>query len=178
MNKREKIIIFGLIIIIIVLLVGLTTLSLGNNYFSNNDKSIDGMQKYDFNSVFKMDVPDNVRFLKEWNNTDEFGFGDGYTYFDKKNKFAVHYAESPMITHEFVNSLLESVNKSGNFTFEHDNDMIIVHMKKNNGKIGKTFEKTHFKEGILVQKGHTLIMIQGNDLDFIKSMANTIEFCQ
>lgn len=176
MDKREKIIIFGLIIIIIVLLVGLTTLSLGN--FSNNDKSIDGMQKYDFNSVFKMDVPDNVRFLKEWNNTDEFNFGDVYTYFDKKNKFAVKYMESPMITHEFVNSFLESENKSGNITFEHDNDMIIVHMKKNNGKIGKTLEKTNFKEGIMIQKGHTLIMIQGNDLDFIKSMANTIEFYQ
>ncbi len=176
MNKKEKIIIFGLIIIIIVLLVGLTTLSLGN--FSNNDKSIDGMQKYDFNSVFKMDVPDNVRFLKEWNNTDESSFGDGYTYFDKKNKFAVHYAESPMITHESVNSVLESGNKSGNITFEHDNDMIIVHWNKNNGKIGKTFEKSKFKEGIIVQKGHTIIFIYGNDLDFIKSMANTIEFCQ
>lgn len=39
-------------------------------------------------------------------------------------------------------------------------------------------EKTNFKEGIIIQIEHTIIFIYGNDLDFIKSMANTIEFCQ
>ena len=68
MQKREKIIILGLIILIIGLLVGLTTILINNNSFFDNDKVLDGMQKYDFNSIFKMDVPKNVRFLKEWNN--------------------------------------------------------------------------------------------------------------
>lgn len=140
MQKREKIIILGLIILIIGLLVGLTTILINNNSFFDNDKVLDGMQKYDFNSIFKMDVPKNVRFLKEWNNTEEFSLGDSYTYLDKKNKFAVSYADSPMITHEFVISNLELLNKSGNITFKYDNDMIIAHNKKNNGKIGKTFE--------------------------------------
>ena len=178
MQKREKIIILGLIILIIGLLVGLTTILINNNSFFDNDKVLDGMQKYDFNSIFKMDVPKNVRFLKEWNNTEEFSFGDSYTYLDKKNKFAVSYADSPIITHELVNSFLESQNKSGNITFKYDNDMIIAHNKKNNGKIGKTFENCYFKERIIVQKGHTIIFIYGNDLDFIKSMADTIEFYQ
>ena len=62
--------------------------------------------------------------------------------------------------------------------FECEGDLIIIHNIKKDGNISKTFENSNFKEGILIQKDHTLVFVSGNDLDKIKSMVNTIEFCQ
>ena len=54
--------------------------------------------------------------------------------------------------------------------------MIISHNVKNNGKMAKNIEDSKFKEEILLQKGHMLVGVSGNDLNLIKSMINTVEF--
>ena len=103
-------------------------------------------------------------------------FGQGYSYFDRDNKIMVAYVDSPMITHELVDTLINASNSSGNNTFDFEGDLIISHNTKNSGKVAKTLEDSEFKESIILQKGHMLIGVSGNDLDLIKSMMNTIEF--
>lgn len=151
-------------------------MAMGGNFLTNSASIPQGMEMYDFNSEFKMAVPANAKFLKTWNNSEDFLFDQSYSYFDKNNEIAISYIDSSLITHEFVDEFIKMGNSSGNATVEYEGDLIIVHNIKNNGKVGKTFENSKFKEGIAIQKGHMMVLIAGNDLDKIKSMANTIEF--
>lgn len=175
MEKRDKIIIAGLVIVIIALVAGLAYMFMGNNLSTGEGSAPEGMKIYDFNSEFKMAVPKDVRFLKTWNNSDAI-FGQGYTYFDKDKEISVAYIDSPLMTHEFIDAMIELANSSGNATIEYDGDLIISHSIINDGQIGKTAEDSNFTDTILLQKGHRIVGISGNDLDLIKSMAKTIEF--
>jgi len=176
-ERKYQIIIISLVIVIIALAGCFVYMAMGGNFLTNSASIPQGMEMYDFNSEFKMAVPANAKFLKTWNNTDD-GFMpiQGYSYFDKNNEIAINYMDSPFITHEFIDEFIKMDNSSGNATVEYEGDLIIVHNIKNNGKVGKTFENSKFKEGIAIQKGHMMVLIAGNDLDKIKSMANTIEF--
>lgn len=175
MEKKDKIIIVALIIVIIALVAGLVFLFMGND-FSNDGGSVpSGMKIYDFNSEFKMAVPEDVRFLKTW-NTSDLPISGGYSYFDRNNKIAINFADSPMVNQEFIRNLVNIANSTGNSTIEYDGDMIICHNIKNNGKVASTQEDSNFTESIMVQKGHLLIVVAGNDLDLIKSMAKTIVY--
>ena len=176
MEKRDKIIIVGLIIVILALIAGLCYMLMGNNSSAGNGSIPDGMEVYAFNSEFKMAVPEDARFLKQWNLTGEILFGSGYTYFDKDNEIQIAYADSPLVTHEFLDALVNAGNSSGNVTFEFEGDMIIAHNIKNSGKVTSNPDDAEFKETIFIQKGHMMVGISGNDLDLIKSMANSIEF--
>lgn len=175
MERKNKIIIAVLVIIIIALAIGVAY-SIFNNSLLKSNSVPDGMKKYDFNSEFKMAVPENTRFLKEWNNTNLLNLVNAYSYFDKNNEFSVVYADSPLVTHEFLNEVIDEGNRSGNATVTVEGDLIIAHSLKNNGKVGNTLEKSNFTETIMIQKGHMVVVINGNDLDLIKQMANTIEF--
>ena len=177
MEKRDKIIITGMIIVIMALIAGLAFMLTGNN-LSVGDGAPEGMKMYDFNSEFKMAVPNNVKFLKSWNNSDVAVFVGEYNYFDKNNEIMVSYIDSPMVTHEIINNMIKASNSSGNATFDFEGDLIISHNVKNNGKVGKSADKSEFKESILLQKGHVLVRVSGNDLDLIKSMIKTVEFCE
>ena len=148
-----------------------------NKYYNNGKGSVpEGMKMYDFNSEFKMAVPKDVKFLKQWNKSEDMMFGQGYTYFDKNNKIMVAYSNSPMITHEFIDTMVNISNSSGNATFEFDGDLIIGHFIKNSGKMAKNPNDSEFKESIILQRGHMIVGVSGNDLNLIKSMINTVEF--
>lgn len=154
-------------------------MAMGGNFLTNSASIPQGMEMYDFNSEFKMAVPANAKFLKTWNNTDDgFQVEHSYSYFDKNNEIAIGYVDSPLVTHEFVDNLIKNEDLNKNVTIECEGDLIIIHNIKKDGNISKTFENSNFKEGILIQKDHTLVFVAGNDLDKIKSMVNTIEFCQ
>lgn len=176
MEKSHKIIIVGLVIVIIALVAGLAYMLTGNNLSAEKGSVPEGMKMYDFNSEFKMAVPKDVKFLKQWNNSEDILFGQGYTYFDKNNEIAVMYVDSPLITHELIDAWVKADNSSGNATFDFEGDLIISHNIKNNGKIAKNLEDSKFKEAIFLQKGHMLVGVSGNDLNLTKSMINTIEF--
>lgn len=177
MEKNHKIVIIGLIIVIIALVAGIAYVTMGNNLTSNTGGNApDGMQMYDFNSAFEMAVPKNAKFLKEWGGVNDIDFGDGYSYLDKDNEFCVVYTNSPMVTHEFVSSMVQISNNSGNCTFDFEGDFIVVHNVKADGKIGDSRDDSDFKESVMLQKGHQMVVISGNDLDKIKSMANTVKF--
>lgn len=176
MEKRDKLIIAGLVILIIALIAGIFLM--GGDKIANSASVPDGMQKFDFNSEFTMAVPENTKFLKEWNNTDEFNIGDGYIYFDRNNEFAVSCFYSPLVGHNLINNIVDMANKSGNATFNVEGELITSHSLVNNGKVGNDLENTEFTDNVIIQKGHQLIIISGNDMELLKSMANTIEFCE
>ena len=176
MEKSHKIIIVGLVIVVIAMVAGLAYMLTGNNLSAEKGSVPEGMKMYDFNSEFKMAVPKDVKFLKQWNKSEDMMFGQGYTYFDKNNKIMVAYSNSPMITHEFIDTMVNISNSSGNATFDFEGDLIICHSIKNSGKMAKNPEDSKFKEVILLQKGHMLVGVSGNDLNLIKSMINTVEF--
>lgn len=178
MEKKDKIIIGALIVVIIALIASLAFMFSGNNFSNDGGSAPDGMKMYDFNSEFKMAVPEDVRFLKTWNNSEDGVYGMGYNYFDRHNQISVNYADSPLITSELIDGMVKVANSSGNFTIVNEGDMIISHNIKNNGKMAQTSADSNFTESILVQKGHLLIVIDGNDMDLIKSMANSIEYCK
>ena len=176
MEKNQKIIIIGLIIVIIALVAGIAYMFMGGSLTGIGGGNVpEGMKMYDFNSEFKMAVPENAKFLKEWNYSDSI-WGSGYSYLDKDNKFAVSYLDSPTITHNLIRSMVEAVNKSGNGTVEFEGDLIITHNLKFNGKVGENMADTNFTYSIILQKGHQAVGVSGNNLEFIKSMVNTIEF--
>lgn len=175
MERKHKIIIISLVIVIVALAAGLAYMLLGNG-FSGEENVPDGMQRYDFDSAFTMLVPDDVRFLKEWNTSFMEGFGQGTSYFDKNNKFSVIYGYSPILTKNFIKGFINLENASGNITFENEGDLIIIHNLNHGGKVAKTLDDSEFKYSILLQRNHEVVTINGNDLDFIKSMANSIKF--
>ncbi len=173
--ERDKIIIAGMVIVIIALVAGLVFMFTGNNISVGGTALPEGMKMYDFNSEFKMAVPNNVKFLKSWNGSDSV-FGGGYQYFDKNNGIMVSYFDSPMVTHELINNMIKVRNSSGNSTFDFEGDLIISHNVKNDGEIGKSAEESNFTQSVIIQKGHMIVGVSGNDLNLIKSMIKTVEF--
>ena len=63
-----------------------------------------------------------------------------------------------------------------NSVFKMAVDLIITHKLKVNSKVGENMEDTNFTYSIILQKGHQAVGVSGNNLEFIKSMVNTIEF--
>ena len=81
-----------------------------------------------------------------------------------------------MVTNESINYLISALNASGNATFEFDGDLIISHNLKSNGNIGDTFEDSNFTYTVMLQRGHEIVEIYGNDVNLIRSMIKTLEW--
>ena len=172
--------IIGLIIVIIALIAGIAFMFLGDDSSISRSNVSEGMEKYNFDSVFTMEIPENTRFLKSLNSDDQDGvyyenMGNFKSYFSKNKEFSVRYIHSGMIDKNMLISLVNG-SEEDNVTFEESGNMIIAHNKNNNGKVGKTDEKSNFTDMVVVYKGLDVVVIKGNDADLIKSMANTIEF--
>lgn len=131
---------------------------LGNG-FSGEESIPDGMQRYNFDSRFTMLVPDDARFLKEWNESTEIFVNEQVSFLDKHNKFAVAYIDSPLFTSEFIDFFIDLGNSSGNASIEFDGDLIISHNLKNSGKVGKNYEKSEFEYTIISQNGHEMVSV-------------------
>lgn len=173
---KNKIIIIGIVIVIIALIAGIAIALTGNGSNGVSEAS-KGMDIYNFDSVFTMEVPENTTFLKTWLDANESGIiteGDVADFFSKNKEFEVYYIDSHMLNDARVDYILAV--DDGNITTEQDGDLIIIHDPTSSGKVGKTWETTEFKEAVAIHKGTKLVLIEGNDPDFIKSMANTIKF--
>ena len=175
MERKYLPLIVGLLILILVLIAAITFVLIDNTSMNGNQVDIEGMKMFDFNSEFKMAVPENAKFLKSWDNLDNIFTGKGYTYFDKDNEIKIVYVQSPIVTSELIDSMVDERNSSGNSTIEIDGDLIIAHNVKNNGEVGQSALDSNLKHTILIKKGHLLIGVSGNNLDLIKSMVNTIK---
>ena len=90
MEKNHKIIIVGLIIVIIALVVGLAYMMVGNN-LSGGGNVPEGMERYNFDSVFSMAVPKDSKFLKTVNSSALDTVGYGASFFDKNNEIYVFH---------------------------------------------------------------------------------------
>ena len=177
MEKRDKIIIGGLAVVVLALAAGLAMMMTGNGDVLKGDVEVaEGMQVYDFDSQFTMQVPNDAKFIKEWNASSYFVNEVGMGYLDKANKFAVLYVDAPGLNEEVLQYFLSLGEKSENVTFEElDDNRVVAHILANDGKVGDSLENCNFTEGLIFHKGHTWIILQGNDANQVKDMANTIK---
>ena len=172
MDKKNKIIIAVLVIIIIALVcvIGLTFFGNMNPAKTNNTN----VTVYNFDSAFTMEVPKGTVFKKSWNDSGSFGVSK--TYDEKGNKFSVLYMESPMITDEFVDFIVNEANSTGDVKIEHDGDLIIMHHIAKKSKNNVLEIDGNFKHAVLSHKNGGLIGIAGNNTDELVKMAKTIDY--
>lgn len=177
--KKEKWIIIGLIIVVIALIAGIAFMFLGGDASNNGSNVSEGMEIFNFDSLFTMEVPENTKFLKSSLLGVEDGIyanlGISKSYFSKNNEFCVRYIHSGVFD---KNAIIQLVNGSAkdDVTFEESGNMIIAHNKNSDGKVGNDYENTNFTDMVVVYKGLDIVVLSGNDADLIKSMADTIEF--
>ena len=172
--EKNKIMIVGLVILIIALIAGITIALTGNG---SNYQASEGMELYNFDSAFTMEVPKDTIFLKTRMDINETGIiseGIVKDYFSENKEFEIYYIDSHMLNDERVDYMLSL--DEGNVTTEQSGNLIIIHDHDASGKVGKTWDKSEFKEEIAIHKGTEFIWIFGNDADLIKSMAETIKF--
>ena len=172
MDKKNKIIIAVLVIIIIALVcvIGLTFFGNMNPAKTNNTN----VTVYNFDSAFTMEVPKGTVFKKSWNDSGSFGVSK--TYDEKGNKFSALYMESPMITDEFVDFIVNEANSTGDVKIEHDGDLIIMHHIAKKSKNNVLEIDGNFKHAVLSHKNGGLIGIAGNNTDELVKMAKTIDY--
>lgn len=172
MDKKNKIIIAVLVIIIIALVcvVGLTFFGNMNPAKTNNTNAT----VYNFDSAFTMEVPKGTVFKKSWNDSGSFGVSK--TYDDKSNKFSVLYLESPMMTDEFVNFIVNEANSTGDVKIEHDGDLIIMHHISKKSKNNVIEIDGKYKHIVLSHKNDEFVGIAGNNTDELVKMAKTIDY--
>ncbi len=175
--EKNKIIIIGLVIVVIALIAGLaTTLTNNGNDSIMESAASEGMEIYNFDSAFTMEVPKNTKFLKTWFDGNESFLSEGIfkEYYSKNNEFSVSYINSRMLNDERINYIF--FEDLGNVTSEQSGDYLLIHYHDSTGKIGKTLDDTDFKEAIVLHKGAEIVELEGNDINFLKSMADTIKF--
>ena len=173
MEKKNKIIIAVLVIIIIALVAAIGFMFFGDmNQTKSNNTNV---TVYNFDSAFTMEVPKGTVFKKSW-NTSDLEFGVTKTYDEKGNKFSVLYMESPMITNQFVDFLINEVNSTGDVKIEHDGDLIILHHISKKSKNNVLEIDGKFKHAVLSHENGELVGIAGNNTDELVKMAKTIDY--
>ena len=119
------------------------------------------MMPYDFVN-FTMDIPKGS-FLDE-------SLDDNISTFkDTEGNFLITYMNSDGIYDEMINLY---VNSSNNSSVEYDDDLVIVHLG-NNG-----IADSSFSELFLKGNDDQVVLIQGNDVDLLKNMTNSLKFNQ
>ena len=117
------------------------------------------MMPYDFVN-FTMDIPKGS-FLDE--NLD-----DNISSFEDSNgNFLITYMNSEGIYDEMVNLY---TNSSSNASFEYDGDLIIVHLGNS------VNADSSFSELFLKGNDSQVVLVQGNDVDLLKNMTNSLKF--
>ena len=173
MEKKNKIIIAVLVIIIIALVAAIGFMFFGDmNQTKSNNTNV---TVYNFDSAFTMEVPKGTVFKKSWNTSDG-EFGVTKTYDEKGNKFSVLYSESPMITDQFVDFIVNEVNSTGDVKIEHDGDLIILHHISKKSKNNVLEIDGKFKHAVLSHENGELVGIAGNNTDELVKMAKTIDY--
>ena len=172
MERNSKIIIAVLVIIVIALVaaIGLSFFGDMNQPKTNSTNAT----VYNFDSAFTMEVPKGTVFKKSWNDSGSFGVSK--TYDEKGNKFSVLYMESPMITDEFVDFIVNEANSTEDVKIEHDGDLIIMHHIAKKSKNNVLEIDGNFKHAVLSHKNGGLIGIAGNNTDELVKMAKTIDY--
>ena len=172
MDKKNKIIIAVLVIIIIALVcvIGLTFFGNMNPAKTNNTN----VTVYNFDSAFTMEVPKGTVFKKSWNDSGNFGVSK--TYNDKGKRFSIQYIGSPAVTDGLVNFIVNEANSTGDVKIEHDGDLIILHHIAKKSKNNVLEIDGEFKHVVLSHKNDEFVGIAGNNTDELVKMAKTIDY--
>ena len=172
MDKKNKIIIAVLVIIIIALVcvIGLTFFGNMNPAKTNNTN----VTVYNFDSAFTMEVPKGTVFKKSWNDSGNFGVSK--TYNDKGKRFSIQYIGSPAVTDGLVNFIVNEANSTGDVKIEHDCDLIIMHKNNKKSKNNVIEIDGKYKHIVLSHKNDEFVGIGGNNTDELVKMAKTIDY--
>ena len=172
MEKKNKIIIAVLVIIIIALVcvIGLTFFGNMNPTKTNSTNTT----VYNFDSAFTMEIPKGTVFKKSWNDSGNFGVFK--TYDEKGNKFSVIYMESPMMNNEFFDFIIKEVNNTGDVKIEYDGDLIIMHHLSKKSKNNVLEIDGKFKHAVFSHENDEFVAIAGNNTDELVKMAKTIDY--
>ena len=169
MEKKHKIIIIALLIVIVALIAGLAMMLTGND---KNVEVKEGMQVYDFDSAFTMVVKEDAKFLKTWDHNSLYS---NKMYYNEKDDYVVTLSESDYFANNFdlLTSLLDNEED-----YEHisDANLNIVKVLNKSEKTDTGVSEKHFDYRIGVFEGNKIIELEGNDLDYLKEMANSIKF--
>lgn len=174
MEKKHKIIIVALIIVIIALIAGLAFMLGGNNQLSDDNVEVgEGMQVYDFDSAFTMVVKDDAKFLKTW---EENGLGISKIYFNEKENYVIMVSESDLVNDNVEKELVSLINLSANYSLSEEGNLKIFKVLDKSDKFETGKSLKHFDYRVLVVNNDKYILLSANDLDLIKKMANSINF--
>ena len=172
MEKKNKIIIAVLVIIIVALIAAVGFMFFGG---MNPAKSSNANATvYNFDSAFTMEVPKGTVFKKSWNDSGNFGVSK--TYNDKGKRFSIQYIGSPAVTDGLVNFIVNEANSTGDVKIEHDGDLIILHHIAKKSKNNVLEIDGEFKHVVLSHKNDEFVGIAGNNTDELVKMAKTIDY--
>lgn len=172
MEKKDKIIIGALIVVIIALVASLAFMFSDNNSHMGEISVPEGMQRYDFDSAFTMNVPKGVKFLKTWNYT---GLGVTKIFYDKKDSFCVLYVQSDMIDEGLVENIGDSINSSNKYELSVEGDLKIFKVIDKKEKFDIGDGEKHFDYRVLKSVKSGYVIVSGNNLTSLKEMSNSIE---
>ena len=169
MEKKNKIIIVALIIVIVALVAGIAMMLNGNNLKSNDVEAGEGMQVYDFDSAFTMVVKDDAKFLKTWNTSP---LGVNKQYYNNEDNYLVVLEESDYFANniDFFSTLVNDTNE-----YEHiDDNLNIVKCLNKSDKVDTGASEKHFDYKMGIVEGNKFIILYSDDLDSLKDMGNSI----
>ena len=171
MENKHKIIIIALLIVIVALIAGLAMMLTGN------DKDVnvkEGMQVYDFDSAFTMVVKDDAKFLKTWDHNSLYS---NKIYYNEKEDYVITLSESDYFANnlDLFSSILDNEE---NYEHISDANLNIVKVLNKSEKTDIGISEKHFDYIVGVVEGNKIIELEGNDLDYLKEMANSIKFSE
>ncbi|WP_298502388.1 hypothetical protein [uncultured Methanobrevibacter sp.] len=172
MEKKDKIIIGVLIIVILALVACLAIIVAGNGNLLKGEAGVEeGMQVYDFDSAFTMVVKDDAKFLKSWETTPVSIIK---TYYNKDDNYLIYLSESDYFANnlEIFSTL---VNDTGKFEKIDDMGLNIVKVIDKSEKVDVGGSEKYFTYRIGLVDGNKFIVLYGDDLDSLKDMANSIK---
>ena len=168
--ERNKIIIIGLVIVIVVLAAGLALMVFGNGNSSDVEVP-EGMQVYDFDGAFSMVVDKDVKFLKSWNST---SVSINKYYFNKEDNYLITLTVSDYAANN-AESFKELYNSSKYENIENG-DVSIDKILDKSHKVDTGSSEKYFQYVATVLEGSKAVNVYGDDLESVKEMANSIRF--
>ena len=132
----------------------------------------ESMKTHDFKD-FKMDVPKDSNFVKQplEDLDDDMGFEEK-AYLDEKNQIVINYGYFPIATDDnvylFYQFAFESLNPDLNQSIEYQEDNLRIIEPNSNSDM--------YFSLVGVNSGSEMVMLFGDDVNLLKTMAHSVEF--
>ena len=148
-------------------IVAIAVVLVANAGFASDNSDL---KSYDFDSFFKMDVPNDANFEKSEGNTTE-NITKLVNYIDNDNKINIVYAESVGAKDDLVKYYEEMSQNDPFVEIKTVNNTTVVHFGDEN-----TIGDIQYHDMAIAGDNDRYVMIQCDDEDLINSMATSIKF--